>query len=143
MPQSRLLVLGFDAMDVELVRRWAAAGYLPTFRRLFESAAWTDYVDPPEHSSGTIWASIHTGLNPLRHDFSFFMRYCRESYRMRLARPDDVRGDPFWKWFVQSGRRIVLADTPFAIPKPEYGGDRKSTRLNSSHIQKSRMPSSA
>ena len=24
-----------------------------------------------------------------------------------------------------------------------YGGDRKSTRLNSSHIQKSRMPSSA
>ena len=25
----------------------------------------------------------------------------------------------------------------------EYAGDRKSTRLNSSHIQKSRMPSSA
>ena len=24
-----------------------------------------------------------------------------------------------------------------------FGGDRKSTRLNSSHIQKSRMPSSA
>ena len=25
----------------------------------------------------------------------------------------------------------------------DFGGDRKSTRLNSSHIQKSRMPSSA
>ena len=122
MPQSRLLVLGFDSMDVELVRRWAAAGYLPTFRRLFESAAWSDYIDPPEHMSGRIWTSIHTGLSPLRHDFSFFMRYCRESYRMRMARADDVRGDPFWKWFAQSGRRIVLADAPFAIPRPEYGG---------------------
>ena len=28
-------------------------------------------------------------------------------------------------------------------PTAPYGGDRKSTRLNSSHIQKSRMPSSA
>ena len=27
--------------------------------------------------------------------------------------------------------------------RPAQGGDRKSTRLNSSHIQKSRMPSSA
>ena len=30
-----------------------------------------------------------------------------------------------------------------AAPKPNDSGDRKSTRLNSSHIQKSRMPSSA
>ena len=36
--------------------------------------------------------------------------------------------------------------TPDIVPEPpagEYRGDRKSTRLNSSHIQKSRMPSSA
>ena len=30
-----------------------------------------------------------------------------------------------------------------AVPQAETGQDRKSTRLNSSHIQKSRMPSSA
>ena len=30
-----------------------------------------------------------------------------------------------------------------ALAAPEYDPDRKSTRLNSSHIQKSRMPSSA
>jgi len=104
------------------VRRWAAAGYLPTFRRLFESAAWTDYVHPPEHQAGTIWTSINTGLGPLRHDFQFFMRFCADSYRLRLARADDIRDDWFWKWFVQSGRRIVLADVPYSIPRPEYGG---------------------
>jgi len=109
-------------MDVELVRRWAAAGSLPTFRRLFESAAWTDYVDPPEHQSGTIWTSIATGVRPLRHDFSFFMRYRVGSYRMRLARADDIKDDPFWRWFAQSGRRIVLVDVPYVLPKPEYGG---------------------
>ena len=36
----------------------------------------------------------------------------------------------------------ILADPRLIIPHM-LGGDRKSTRLNSSHIQKSRMPSSA
>ena len=36
------------------------------------------------------------------------------------------------------------ATTPYTEPNPNaYVQDRKSTRLNSSHIQKSRMPSSA
>ena len=47
--------------------------------------------------------------------------------------------------------RIECSDTPFTrrynagdvIRVPVAHGDRKSTRLNSSHIQKSRMPSSA
>ena len=34
---------------------------------------------------------------------------------------------------------LVVSD----LRMPEMDGDRKSTRLNSSHIQKSRMPSSA
>lgn len=120
--QERILVLGIDAMDVELVRRWAAAGYLPTFRRLFESSGWTDYVDCPEDFGGIPWPSINTGLSPLQHDLYHYMRLRRDSYRMRLARADDVKGDPFWKWFVQSGRRIVLADVPYSIPRPDYGG---------------------
>ena len=33
--------------------------------------------------------------------------------------------------------------TDFLFKRPDSKGDRKSTRLNSSHIQKSRMPSSA
>lgn len=115
-------MLGFDAMDVELVRRWAAAGYLPTFRRLFESAAWADYIDPPEHSSGTQWPSIHTGYGPLRHDLYYSLRFCGGSYRTRIGRADDVKRVPFWKWFAQAGLRIVLADAPFTIPRLEYGG---------------------
>ena len=38
---------------------------------------------------------------------------------------------------------IVRALPPFVTPVGIFWEDRKSTRLNSSHIQKSRMPSSA
>jgi len=41
------------------------------------------------------------------------------------------------------GRTLFYAPAFAALPLREQAGDRKSTRLNSSHIQKSRMPSSA
>ena len=122
MSQSRLLLLGFDAMDVELVRRWAAAGYLPTFRRLFESSAWTQYVHPREITSGWVFPSIHTGLGPLRHNGQEYLQLRKGSYRLGPGSAADIKGDPFWKWFAQAGRRIALADVPFTIPNPEYGG---------------------
>ena len=42
-----------------------------------------------------------------------------------------------------SGRIVLVSSLAASIPLPYQALDRKSTRLNSSHIQKSRMPSSA
>jgi predicted AlkP superfamily phosphohydrolase/phosphomutase len=109
-------------MDVALTRRWAAAGYLRTFRRLFESAAWTDYTHPPELTSGAVFPSINTGLGPLRHLGQEYLRLREGSYRLRYSNAADIQGDPFWKAFAMSGRRVVLADVPFMIPDPAYGG---------------------
>ena len=47
-------------------------------------------------------------------------------------------GDEAWETFERISPDLVLLD--FRMPGLK---DRKSTRLNSSHIQKSRMPSSA
>ena len=44
--------------------------------------------------------------------------------------------------YIAAQSKGLRIDPPFAHPK-EKEADRKSTRLNSSHIQKSRMPSSA
>ena len=44
---------------------------------------------------------------------------------------------------VKVGTAVSLAHPPLTETAPDNPQDRKSTRLNSSHIQKSRMPSSA
>ena len=57
-----------------------------------------------------------------------------------------VRGDPTKVYeHGQMERCVVIefASVQAAIAVHDSPGDRKSTRLNSSHIQKSRMPSSA
>ena len=38
---------------------------------------------------------------------------------------------------------VIVAAIVFSMVKGKKNGDRKSTRLNSSHYQQSRMPSSA
>lgn len=122
MSPMKIMVLGFDAMDVNLVRSWACAGDLPVFQKRFATSAWSDFQHPPEYSSGTVWPSINTGLPPYEHDFYYFGRFLKESYRMRIGRPSDLRGQFYWRRFTEAGRRIVLADVPFSVPQPELGG---------------------
>ena len=62
--------------------------------------------------------------------------------------PEEITRQAFAKpWFLAfdlfvAGLCVVAALVAVALVEP-WGRDRKSTRLNSSHIQKSRMPSSA
>ena len=46
-------------------------------------------------------------------------------------------------FFNSRSRVLAWTDSLIGVALTERGRDRKSTRLNSSHIQKSRMPSSA
>ena len=60
----------------------------------------------------------------------------------KVCTPESVPGFSAVAYFF--GRDLQKAmDVPVGLIHTSWGGDRKSTRLNSSHIQKSRMPSSA
>ena len=87
----------------------------------------------------TIWLalliapSINGGLPQIMKDFS------------------EVIGNPFHITWCDSSIKViiifiigyVMAITIYLSTKKNYRRDRKSTRLNSSHYQQSRMPSSA
>ena len=122
MTRQRVAVIGFDGMDAMLVRTWAAAGHLPTFARLLETAAWTQFELPPDHSSGMVWPSINTGLPPAAHQAYFGTRLVEGTYRLRPRRLSDLQGVPFWYQLAEQGRRIVLMDVPFSRVDANCGG---------------------
>jgi predicted AlkP superfamily phosphohydrolase/phosphomutase len=118
----RIAVIGFDGMELSLVHRWAGKGHLPTFARLLEASSWTQFRLPPEYSSGMVWPSINTGLEPSVHQTSFGLRLVEGTYRLRPRRHQDVRGIPFWHALAARGRRLVLMDVPFARVDPACSG---------------------
>ena len=72
---------------------------------------------------------------------SCYDRFVRKSERDKLKREEKIAGDPEKEF-----KRIVKERDGGRCQKGQYRDwetDRKSTRLNSSHITRSRMPSSA
>ena len=109
---TRILFLGVDALDKDLVLQWANDGTLPAFRRLLASAAWGVTENPPGLYVGAVWPSFWTSVSPARH-----ARYCYEqlqpgTYEFVRIRPTDTKAPPFWNELSRAGRRLAILDVP-------------------------------
>lgn len=49
----RILVVGLDAAEPALLRRWCAAGHLPTLRLLLDGSAWGEVGSGSSHFPDT------------------------------------------------------------------------------------------
>ncbi|HVY61960.1 MAG TPA: alkaline phosphatase family protein, partial [Planctomycetota bacterium] len=63
----RLLVLGLDGADYDLVRRLLAEGRLPTIGRLARDGSFGPLRSTIPAVTPTAWSSFLTGLNPGAH----------------------------------------------------------------------------
>lgn len=109
---TRLLVIGADALDKDLVLRWADEGVLPTFRHLLESSAWGVTEAPPGLFVGAVWPSFWTATSPARH-----ARYCFEqlkpgTYEKVRIHPGDTQAPAFWDALSRAGKRVAILDVP-------------------------------
>lgn len=60
----KVIVLGFDGLDHDLVRKWSESGDLPHLKRLAEDGAFAPVLPSNPASSPVSWASLLTGQNP-------------------------------------------------------------------------------
>ena len=64
---TRVLVLGLDSADAELIERWADAGHLPTFAALRREGTWGRLGTTAEVLHVSAWPTIYTGALPGHH----------------------------------------------------------------------------
>ncbi len=71
---SRVIVLGFDGIDSDLVEMWMQDGSLPNMQRLREQGSYAplESANPPQ--SPVSWSSFATGTNPGKHSVFGFIR---------------------------------------------------------------------
>ncbi len=112
MAGTKVLFIGIDSADGELIRTWAAAGVLPTFRALFERTRCGVTITPPGLFVGSIWASFATGVSPARHGQFWFRQLRSGTYQIVRHRPRDIRARTFWDALSQAGRRVAVIDVP-------------------------------
>jgi predicted AlkP superfamily phosphohydrolase/phosphomutase len=113
---AKVLFIGIDAGDKDLIQQWSSDGHLPTFRKLFRSSAWSITNSPPGLYVGAIWPSFYTGVSPARHARYCFRQLVPGSYDVQWISPRDVRHEPFWDALDRSGKRVAVIDVPKTYP---------------------------
>ena len=133
---QKLVILGFDGMDPDLVKRWMAEGQLPTLAKLAKEGGLYPLTTTHSPESPTAWASFATGVNPGKHNiYDFLVRDTttylpdlgmvkREPARflfnyIPIAKPklSSLRGaTSFWVTAGEGGVRSSVLTVPVTFP---------------------------
>ena len=121
---AKLLLIGLDAADPALLRRWAADGTLPAIRRLMDRGTSGTVRGVEGLYVGSTWPSFFTGLNPAGHGFHRIEQLQPGTYG--FVRPPDssagIGGIAFWRHASDAGRRVAVLDVPLTRLDPDLNG---------------------
>ena len=112
---TKLLFIGFDAGDKDLILQWADAGLLPTFRSLLAKGLRGDTMSVPGFFIGATWPSFMTGVTPARHGIHSWRQLKQGTYEFFDCRAGDhIKQEPFWNHLSRAGRRVCILDVPLS-----------------------------
>ena len=133
---QKLVILGFDGMDPDLLKTWIDAGRLPTFKRLVDGGGLYPLSTTHSPESPTAWASFATGVNAGKHNIYDFLVRDTNTYfpdlgmvrrqppkflfgYIPVAKPKvfSTRGSTsFWVTAGQAGVRSSILTVPVTFP---------------------------
>ena len=112
MSSKKIIAIGLEAVEPELLEKWCDEGLLPTIASLREKGAYRRMRSPAEVSSGASWSSINCGVTPGKHGMGFCHRqYKNGTYHTRKKRADEVGRLPFWT-NLAADKRVFTMDVP-------------------------------
>lgn len=119
---AKVLLIGLDAAERNLILRWAEAGLLPNLRALQQRSLWCG--SPALHAlgSGALWPSFASGLTPSQHGRFFGFQMEPGTYDIVKVRRPKGQWAPFWEILSNAGRRVAIINVPYAIPCENLNG---------------------
>lgn len=140
--EKKVIVLGFDGIDPDLLSRWMDEGKLPNLKRLQESGTFVRIETTNPAESPVAWSSFATGTNPgktgifdfLKRDIKTYMpdlaitSFSEGNFLLRLFPIEKPRvncnrkGKSFWQIASQNGVKCVVLQAPVTFPPEKVAG---------------------
>lgn len=120
---QKLVIIGFDGMDPDLVRQYIDAGKLPTFKKLTEQGGLYPLTTTHSPESPTAWASFATGVNAGKHNIYDFLVRDTNTYFPDLGMVTRVPPTFLFNYIPTSKPRILSTrgGTSFWVTAGEAG----------------------
>lgn len=105
---GRLIVLGIDGLDPDVVRMMVAEGQLPHFARLIDEGASGVMHSPPPLLSPVIWTTIATGRRPSEHGIGHFTSVDPATGEELPVTSALRRSEALWTLFSERDREVAV-----------------------------------
>lgn len=119
---NRIVVIGLDAADPDLVESWAREGHLPVIASLLEDGAWGRLSSTAEVSTGPAWPSFFSSTRPGSQGRFFTRQIESGTYRLQTKYADQIDATPFWVHVGHTGRTVAVVDVPKTHPRTDVNG---------------------
>lgn len=133
---GRVIILGFDGVDPDIVQTMMDAGELPHLKSLAEQGAFTELGSSNPPQSPSAWSSFMTSKYPGNHGVYDFLRRTPSRYMPgvgfgsvkqpklgddgSLQTPPSFetirQGQSFWQAANEQGAKVKILSVPFAFP---------------------------
>lgn len=119
---SRVVVIGIDGADFQLIEPWAQAGYLPTLARLMQQGVASPLRSTLRPESSVAWTTFATGTNPGKHGIFGFVGVETGTYQYRINNARHTHGRRFWQIAGAAGKRVLVVNVPMTYPPEPVNG---------------------
>ncbi len=119
---SRVLMIGMDIADADLIDRWCNEGHLPTLQSLRKQGVWGRLGTSAEVMHVSSWPTIHTGTHPDKHGIYHAYQINAGEQNIHRSQAKECAQPPFWKFLDDAGRKCVVMDAFFNAPLAGFQG---------------------
>ena len=119
---TRTLVIGLDGATFDLIKPWAADGYLPALRHLMDQGAHATLTSSIPPMTAPAWTSFATGANPGKHRLYDWIVREPDSYRFSPITALDGTAPTIYTLLSQAGRRVCALNIPMTYPPLPVNG---------------------
>jgi predicted AlkP superfamily phosphohydrolase/phosphomutase len=135
-PFRRVVAIGFDGMDPQVVEGMQRRGRLPNFSRLAEQGSYSRLATTWPAQTPVAWSTFATGVNPGGHGIFDFLRrdpatyspqfgltsYERRGSLLPARVVNHRRGTPVWETLGEAGIPSVILRCPCTYPPGPFPG---------------------
>jgi predicted AlkP superfamily phosphohydrolase/phosphomutase len=119
---NKVLVLGLDGATFDLIKPWAAAGYLPTLKRLMDEGSHGSLRSTTPPMTGPAWTTFATGVNPGKHRLYDWIARDDGAYTFSPVTALDCQAPTIYALLSQVGRRVCSLNVPMTYPPTPVNG---------------------
>jgi predicted AlkP superfamily phosphohydrolase/phosphomutase len=119
---GRVLLIGLDSADAELIETWVAQGHLPAFARMQREGLWSRIGTSAEIMHVSAWPTLYTGTTPGHHGMYHAYQIRGGEQEIHRTDPTQCGQAPFWKFLDDAGKKCVVFDAFMNYKLPGFKG---------------------